>query len=290
VAAANAAHAATGLPTTPASKLSGSSSDCGGSPALDIRGTELTCTFDDEFNGTSLDTKKWVVQQTATSGYTNPGATKVCFVDSPNNVSVGHGHLNLTVRKEAAPFLCRIGRSGFSTSYTSGMVSTYGLFSQTYGSFEVRAKLPSSTIQGLQETFWLWPTDSTEYGASWPASGEIDFAEFYSRYPTLDIPYIHYNAAAPDPNVTAFDCTIAAGQFNTYGVEWSPTSITITYNGKTCLVDHPTPAGPLTGNEPFNKPFLISLTQTLGFGANTFLSGSTPLPSTTEVDWIRVWS
>jgi hypothetical protein len=45
----------------------------------------------------------------------------------------------------------------------------------------------------------------------------------YSQYPTLDVPYIHYNAATPDPNVTAYNCTIAnENQFHTYGVDWTP--------------------------------------------------------------------
>ncbi len=275
--------------TDPGPNPAGSGSNCGGTQMYDSQGTLLICTFDDEFNGVSLDTTKWVVQQTATSGYTDPGTTMACFVDSPNNVSVSGGVLNLTVRQEASPFNCKVGASSFPTSYTSGMVTTYGLFSQAYGTFEVRAKLPASTIQGLQETFWLWPANSSAYGSGWPESGEIDLAEFYSDFPTLDIPYIHYNAAAPDPNVTASNCSITPGTFNTYGLQWSPTSLTVTYNGQICLIDHPNPAAPLSGNEPFDKPFLISLTQTLGIGSNTFLPGTTPLPATTQVDWVRVW-
>ena len=52
-----------------------------------------------------------------------------------------------------------------------------GLFSQTYGRFEVRAQVPAPAIKGLQETFWLWPDNDTRYG-SWPGSGEIDFDRF----------------------------------------------------------------------------------------------------------------
>jgi beta-glucanase (GH16 family) len=247
-----------------------------------------TCTFDDEFSGTSLDTSNWQVQQTATSGYTS-GPT-ACFVNSPNNVSVSGGYLNLTARAESAPFSCKDPFGNFQTQYTSGMVTSAGLFSQTYGLFEVSAKLPPAVVSGLQETFWLWPNNSAKYGSVWPASGEIDFAEFYSEYSMLDIPYIHYNPAGYDPNVTAYTCVINPTAFNTYGVEWTSTSITILLNGNVCLVDHTNPAAPLTGNEPFNQPFFLNLTQALGLYTNAFDPATTPLPATTQVDWVRVWS
>ncbi|MDQ1393308.1 MAG: hypothetical protein QOF30_2285 [Acidimicrobiaceae bacterium] len=248
------------------------------------------CSFDDEFTGTTLNTRNWVVQQTANSGYTNgtaPGT--VCYLNSTNNVSVTGGYLNLTVRKEANAFTCPDPLGNFTTQYTSGMVSTYGLFSQAYGLFEVSAKLPAATTKGLQETLWLWPSNDIKYGA-WPGSGEIDFGEFYSQYRTLDVPYIHYNAARPDPNVTAYNCAIANGnQFHTYGVEWTSSSITILYDGQTCLVDHWQPAAPLVAPQPFNQPFLIALTQALGIGTNAYVPGVTPLPATTQIDWVRIW-
>jgi beta-glucanase (GH16 family) len=261
---------------------------CGGTPIYKSPGVAWNCTFDDEFNGTSLNTKNWAIQQTATSGYTS-GDT-ACFTNSPNNVSVSGGYLNLTAREEAAPFTCADPFGNFPTQYTSGMVTSDGLFSQAYGLFEVNAKLPAATVQGLQETFWLWPNNSSKYGAAWPDSGEIDFAEFYSEFPTLDIPDIHYNAATYDPNVTAFNCVIDPTAFNTYGLEWTSTSLSVLINGNVCLVDHPDPAAPLTGNEPFDQPFFISLTQALGLYTNAFEPGTTPLPSTTQIDWVRVWS
>jgi beta-glucanase (GH16 family) len=253
-------------------------------------GGDWQCSFDDEFTGTTLNAGKWVPQQTFNSGYTTgSGSGTVCYVNSPNNVSVAGGYLNLTARKEAKPFVCPDPYGNFTTQYTSGMVSGYGLFSQTYGLFEVSAKLPAATVKGLQETLWLWPTNDTKYGG-WPGSGEIDFAEFYSQYPTLDIPYIHYNAAKPDPNVTRYNCALAnENQFNTYGVQWTSSSLTILYNGKTCLVDQWDPAAPLVAPDPFNQPFFVALTQALGVSTNAFQPGVTPLPATTQIDWVRVW-
>jgi beta-glucanase (GH16 family) len=244
-----------------------------------------TCTFDDEFNGTTLDTSNWVPQVTASSGYTS-GDT-ACFTNSPNNISVSGGNLHLTAVRTTAPFLCSDPAGSFETSETSGEVTTYKLFSQTYGAFEVNAELPTSTVDGLQETFWLYPQSIDGYGL-WPASGEIDFGEVFSQYPSLDIPYIHYEEAGHDPNVTNDDCTINQGAFNTYGVDWTPGVITVYLNGAVCLSDHYDPAWPLSSPAPFNQPFLISLTQALGMDTNAY-SSATQLPASTLINYVRAW-
>ena len=232
------------------------------------------CTFDDEFNGTALNASNWQPQLTATSGYITGGPD--CYVDNPNTISVSHGYLNLSVLR-VAPFTCV---PGYTSSYQAGMVSSDNLFSQTYGTFEVRAKIPGVTVPGLQETLWLWPQSKPAAGNT----GEIDFAEFYSQYPTLDIPALHYAEGASDPNATAYDCTINQKVFNTYEVVWTSSSITILINGQTCLVDQP-----IGGPAPFNVAHFISLTQALGIGTNA-PTAATPLPDTTQIDWVRVWS
>jgi beta-glucanase (GH16 family) len=262
---------------------------CGGTAPLGMSGT-WTCSFDDEFDGSGIDGSKWVAQLTASSDYTTgSGSGKACYVNSPDTVSVSNGLLHLSVVKRASSFVCKGLRGQFTTQYAAGMVTSDNLFSQTYGAFEVRASLPTSVVGGLQETLWLWPENDNEYGSVWPASGEVDFAEFYSQQPSFDIPYVHYNEAASDPNVTA-DCVIDPAGYNTYGVEWAPDAITIFVNGSACLTDHPDPARPLVAPEPFDQPFFLALTQALGLGKNALQPGRTSLPATTLVDWVRAWS
>jgi beta-glucanase (GH16 family) len=257
-----------------------------GSGITKADGSPWQCTFADDFDGSSLDTSKWVVQTTAASGY---HSGPECFVNTPNNVSISDGALSLTVRKEAAPFTCASPSGSYTTQYTSGMVMTYGKFSQAYGRFEVRAKLPAATVKGLQEAFWLWPDNPYKYGYYWPMSGEIDIAEAYSLYPDRVIPYIHYVPATVDPNVTNNYCLISdISQSHTYVAEWTPDTISIIYDGQTCLIDSWNPASPLVKPQPFDQPFLIALTQALGIGTNA-PDVNTPLPATTQVDYVRVW-
>ena len=258
-------------------------------------GGAWTCSFDDEFDSrtgdaNSLNTDWWTPQLTATSGfYTGQPPNYACYVDSPNNISVSGGALHLTVRKEPAPFSC----AGRTAQYSSGMVSTSGHFSQTYGRFEVRAQLPRAAVAGLQETLWLWPINDTKYG-SWPASGEVDFSEFYSQYSSLDVPYVHYDydLANVNPltntNVVTNYCPINVSQYNDYAVVWEPGSFQITINGIPCLTDSYQPSG-VSSPAPFDQPFFIALTQALGVGTNAFDPSTTPLPATTNIDYVRVW-
>jgi beta-glucanase (GH16 family) len=268
---------------------------CGGEllpPKTD--GGTWTCTFDDEFDSSTGDARTlsswWVPQVTATSGYTTgPAGDQVCYVNSSKNISVSGGALHLTVRKEPAPFSC----GGMTTQYTGGMVSTWHTFSQTYGRFEARALLPQATVAGLHEALWLYPQNLT-YGP-WPASGEVDFSEFYSSNASADIPKIHYNYDpttvnwSTSTNETSTSCPISLTQYNDYAVTWSPGNFTITINGRTCLVDNYIPDNGLTSPQPFDQPFFILLTQALGVAPDAFDPSTTPLPATLSVDYVRAW-
>jgi beta-glucanase (GH16 family) len=258
---------------------------CGGRHPVKPGGGLYKCTFDDEFSGSTLDGTKWWVPTTRATGY-HIGAE--CFIVSPNNISIGGGVLSLTVRKEAAPFFCPTPTGGYTTQYTSATVNTLGRFSQAYGRFEIRAKFPAATVAGLQSSLWMLSTTNT-YG-SWPTTGEIDIAEAYSQYPDRVIPYVHYApVGGVDPQATNNYCLITPGQFHVYAVQWTTTSITITFDGRTCVSDNWNPAPPLVKPAPFDQPFLIALTQALGVNGNA-VNPYTQLPATTQIDYVRIWS
>ncbi|MGI8677890.1 MAG: glycoside hydrolase family 16 protein [Jatrophihabitans sp.] len=259
---------------------------CAGPQLVKADGQPWTCTFDDEFDGSSLDGKNWVPLTTAATGAAGPA----CFADSPNNISVSGGTLNLTARKEAAPFTCQSQNTTFSTQYTAGEVASTNRFAQTYGRFAIRAKFPAATVAGLHSALWLWPQNALYNGLF----GELDIAEVYSVYNDRAVPYMHYwydpstiNLQTHVNNVTNNYCLIDdVTAFHEYTVEWTPTTMTILYDGHTCVTNNLLPYG----TSPFDQPYFIALTQTLENGGyNGFDPLRTPLPAMTRIDWVRVW-
>jgi beta-glucanase (GH16 family) len=254
-----------------------------GSTIYKADGSAWTCTFSDDFNGGSLDPGKWVAVTTANSGVTQGGA---CYTDSSRNISVGNGVLTLTARRESAAFVCKSLYWSFWSQYTAGQVATKDRFSQKHGRFSIRAKFPAATVAGLQSALWMWPQSNSS------ASGEIDIAEEYSQYADRVIPTLHYaydswtvNAATSTNLATNYFCMIGnVNAFHQYTLIWSATNITVQYDGQTCLSDNF-----VSTADVFDEPYFLILTQTLGIGTNAFDPASTPLPASTQVDWVRAW-
>jgi beta-glucanase (GH16 family) len=247
-----------------------------GATVLKADGTAWRCSFVDNFDGTSLSAARWKV---VTSNDADYRSRKDCFVNSPRNVAVANGILRLTTRRASA-FACGLGANRYTATGTSGMVSTMGRFTQTYGRFEMRAKWPYTTKFGLQAAFWLWPEGAS--GMTWPVSGEMDIAEWYSQHPDRAIPYLHRASAFLNPAGSTNNYCILKNpaDWHNYTVEWTSKRIVIKYDGKTCL--------DTTGGAPFNVPFNISMTQAWGVKKNAPTT-ATPFPSTLQISYIRVW-
>ena len=134
----------------------------------------------------------------------------------------------------------------------------------------------------------MWPDNATKYGA-WPLSGEIDIAEIYSLYNDRAIPFIHYNAA-DQTTVTNNYCVIDVTQWHTYRLDWTPTEITISFDDQPPCVHHMVKDKLLASPAPFDQPFMLTLTQALGVGANAVDQSQPMTPKTMQVDWVHVWN
>ncbi len=257
---------------------SGTSDDCG-TVIPKASGGSWTCSFVDQFNGTALDSAKWVVQDTSRTGF-RMGNT--CFRNDGKQLRVRRGTLDLIVSKYATPFTCQSPAGDFQTQYSGADISTWGRFSQTYGRFEARIKFPSTTKEGLHGGFWLNPQKQT-YGA-WPNSGEIDVAEWWSHGADHAYPSLHYPGRTQAD--TGWDCVIGrADVFHTYAVEWSPTVMTFIYDGKPCYTRSWTPDSPLSAPQPFDHAFYNSLS----FADNGRVDPAVSFPATMTVDYVKVW-
>jgi beta-glucanase (GH16 family) len=243
------------------------------------------CTFVDHFSGSWLNSNKWAPMTTALTGV----RSHECRVARRSNISVSWGTLKLTVRKEWKKFWCATPGGGYYTQYTGGNIASKDRFTQTYGRFEIRASFPAAKVAGLHSALWMWPAKQY-YGGNW-RSGEIDIAEFRTFHPEYVVPSVHYVGEGDDPNATTWKCAVYRPELmHVYVAEWTPKTITIKYDGRTCLVNSWQPDAPQTRPEPFNRPFFMILTQSLGVGNNLFEPAKTPLPATMRVDWVKVWS
>ncbi|TCJ21839.1 glycoside hydrolase family 16 protein [Nocardioides jejuensis] len=278
-AAATVLFAALGVvpATGPAADAAG---DACGATMLKADGTAWSCSFSDDFNGATLDTTRWVPAETGDNGY-RVGMT--CF-DPEHNIKVADGELHLTVSKRVAG-QCS-GVTSMTAQYVGAALSTWGNFAQTYGRWEVRMRYPTQDVRGLWGGFWANPRDR-DYGR-WPASGEIDVAEWMSGMPDQVVPTLHYTGSTTED--TGWDCGVPdLTTFHTYAVEWSPQEMRFYYDGSLCFTRSWDPTSlRIQPPEPFDKPFVPSLLATAGQSWNSPPLGKTS-GGTFDVDYVHIW-
>lgn len=263
---------------------------CGDEAPTKADGTRWVCTFSDDFTGPELDRRYWVPQRTENSGFTTGTRLKyACAYDNYRTVDVADGLLELSLVDLGEVRGCGANKA---SRYAYGQVMHYQTYSQTYGRYEVRAKIPDIRVPGSQQSFWLWPKTNT-YGP-WPASGEIDFAELYSSAPGINKPFMHYlpgeSPKGTNRNNTHEYCPIKVGKFNTYGAIWEPGKVTILVNDKVCMVnEYDSVVSGEGSNAPFDHPFYLSLNQAMGTIGNDYDGDVLPDRITTQIDYVRIW-
>lgn len=253
--------------------------DACGATIRKANGVPWTCTFVDTFSGTSLNTHSWTIATTAKTGFF---IGRTCM--TANNVAVGGGVLQLTARDLGRQIVCSTPYGSFTTRYTGAHLGTIGTFAQTYGRYEVRARYPQ-TGSGLHGGYWLYPVKPV-YGA-WPASGEIDVAEWWSSAPHTVLPTLHFTGS--DSSDSGWSCTVADPYaWHTYAVEWSATLMQFSIDGRTCFTDRWSQSW-LFPSRPFNRPFNIILNMAVDDSRYNPVTSTTRWPSVYEVDYVKAW-
>ncbi|AZI58360.1 glycosyl hydrolase family protein [Nakamurella antarctica] len=115
--------------------------------------------FRDEFDGVAVDTIKWGIRDKTSVGYDQA-------VINASQVKVGGGELSIKTQWLPAP----VQGANRLRYFNSGYIDTIGEFSQQYGRWAMRAKLP--LVQDASKSMWsaFWLRDSR-------GLGEIDIME-----------------------------------------------------------------------------------------------------------------
>lgn len=116
-------------------------------------------------------------------------------------------------------------RSAFGgREYASGLLTSYRLFRQRYGYFEIRARFPAG--KGLWPAFWLAPAN-----LSWPP--EIDVVEMLGNRPDRLNVTLHRRDRRGGDRPTGFVVTVPnmTHRFHTYGALWTPHYVAWYFDG-----------------------------------------------------------
>ena len=227
--------------------------------------------FDDEFNGSSVNTNAWALF----NGYLQNGNNELQYYQ-PANVTESNGYLNITTDYVAIP----IG----GQSYTSGRAQT-NTFNFLYGTVTIRALLPGGT--GPWPAFWLLGADcqasAGEVSAfcNWPypGSNEIDITEILDSDHTSVNQQIHTMSGNTQENPGCTATTTDVSQnWHTYTLIWAPGSVTWQIDGTTTCTE--------TSYVPSTPMFLIINTAVGGNGGGEV--NNITLPQTMLVDYVHV--
>lgn len=258
----------------PASVENTTSTSTAGLPSFVTRDYKMT--FHDEFDGTKLDITKWGYQY----GCFDPAQrSQAQYTDSPDNVSVRDGYLNLTARYSPMktkwdgtqiPRTCKHGSVTYDAPFTSGMITTKTkdgkvLYAAPGTGFyaEARIKLPSA--RPSWSAFW-----GTGTKGAYPANGEIDVFESKGYDPTHLMSNVH-TPRIGDPKKTTQhqgmmkgDTASSQSEFHTYGVRKTADAIEFYFDG---TLTHTVKMSDIKGDNPFldkDNNLVLMLNQMVG--------------------------
>jgi len=200
--------------------------------------------------------------------YVDPGIllkTPASTAEAPalNPFVTRGGMLDLVARPAPPGLSAQLG--GYR--YFSGLISNQPVFSQTYGYFEMRAKLPRG--KGLWPAFWMLPAD-----LSWPP--EIDIMESIGD-PGVYWTTAHYQGGKTPESKHAID----PDAFHTFAVAWDRKELVWFLDGRE-VNRQPTPPD-------MHKPMYMVANLAVGGVWPGSPDASTTFPARMTIDYIRAY-
>jgi hypothetical protein len=226
-----------------------------------------TLTFDDEFNTLNANVSgtqgiKWETEPS--SGVLSNGGQGTINptpLGQPGSLfSVSNSAVDMLIMPDAAPYL------------DTDPYGVPGGFSQTYGYFEMRAKLTGTS--GYSTAFWLLPVS----GASWPP--EIDIEESAGVWPNY-LSFTNHVTASTSCSRDIWNAPNVNTDFHTYGLMWTTSTLTWYLDGQAVF------SCPTTSQDHQPMYLIVSAYANHGLG---YLPDAQPGTSDhMVVDYVRVW-
>ena len=199
------------------------------------------------------------------------------------NVRQEKGNLVIEAMKEKF-----IGPDGVQRNYTSARLKSDGEFSQQYGRFEARIRIPSG--RGVWSAFWTLGADFDKTG--WPACGEIDIMENIGSEPSINHGSMHgpgYFGEHPLTSTYKLPKGHFADGFHIFAAEWEPNVVRFYVDDQ--LYATKTPADmPRDKRWVFDHPFFVLLNVAVGGTMPGSPDKSTTFPQRMLVDYVRVYA
>jgi beta-glucanase (GH16 family) len=258
-------------------------------------------TWSDEFNGangSAPDPNKWVYDIGWGDGGWGNNELEY-YTSTRDNSYIQDGSLVIAARTDNLQSSMVCGSS--ACKYTSARLKTLGKFSQQYGRFEARIKIPTGS--GMWPAFWTmgdnFPT------VDWPACGEIDVMENWGSDGTVIAGTTHDPGYDSENGIsgeyTFSSITTVANDYHVYAMEWDASAIRFYVDGNEyhCVRKPGAPAsacGAISGTIaqpphtwPFDHPFFMLLNLAIDSSSDNLPNSSTKFPALMLVDYVRVY-
>ncbi len=214
--------------------------------------------FDEEFNGSTLDTEKWNTRYWW--GRTNSPEAQYY---APDAFELHEGVLRIQGER----------RSMQGLEYTSGLIASDGKFQFKYGYFEMRGRLPAG--KGLWPAFWLLAENRR-------SNAEIDIMELLGDIPKRMYMTLHYRDSQGQRSEAGatFEGPDFSGDFHIFAAEWNADAVTWYVDGiQRFQVTHDVP----------QEPMYLIANLAIGGKWPGYPDDTTRLPAFFDIDYIRVY-
>lgn len=281
---------ASGSPADAANKLSLSTPEDRNKPAVipgwlgqrpPIEGAWVK-TLDENFDGTALNSKLW----TPRFPWDGPQPGQLQRY-APENVIVGNGVATFKVEKKFGHENNDPARP--TRNYTSGLIQSYDKWTQLYGYFEARIKVPY--VRGLWPAYWMMPDRGAASGLNqWQrrdtgrGAMEIDIMEILSEWgPGRNSVATHwdgYGDAHKQWGTSQIYYPPTKDGWHVYGLLWEPGKLTWFVDGKKLAE--------WANDRVSNVPSYLKFNVQMGGWATKNIDDAN-LPAVMEVDYTRAW-